>query len=147
MTTERSRRWDTDERGHGVADASAHVPAIDELARLAATPEWVAEDPEEHLLPGLRRGAEASGLTITSFATTPDGNFIVHVKGAGGMSRREVREAAWRTLGAVAELASHVREVHDEEGGVMFDVVTGSPEGGRFATHGHSLRLVVDSAG
>lgn len=146
MTEERSRRWDDDERGRGIASAIANVPAICELADLASQPDWVAEDPELHLLPGVRHGAEASGLTITSFATDPEGCFTVHLKGAGAMSRRELREAAWRILGAVAELSSHVRESHDEEG-VTFEVVTGNPEGGTFATHGHSLRLVVDSAG
>lgn len=140
-----SKRWDTDERGHGVGDASAHLPAINELADLAARADWVTEDPEEHLLPGLRRGAEAAGLTITSFATAPDGAFTVHVKGAGGKSRREVRQAAWAALGAVAELSSLVRELHEEQGAV-FEVVTGSPESQRFATHGHSLRLVVDAS-
>ena len=140
-----AKRWDTDERGHGIGDASAHLPAINELADLAARPDWVTEDPEEHLLPGLRRGAEATGLTITSFAATPDGTFTVHVKGASEMSRREVRQAAWTALGAVAELATNVREVKGDAG-IVFDVVTGQPDGGRFATHGHSLRLVVDSA-
>ena len=145
MSAERFRRWDTDERGHGIGAASAHLPAINELADLAARPEWVTEDPEEHLLPGLRRGTEATGLTITSFATTPDGVFTVHVKGAGEMSRREVRQAAWTALGAVAELTTQVREVKSDAG-TVFEVVTGQPDGGRFAAHGHSLRLVVDSA-
>jgi hypothetical protein len=139
------RRWDTDERGHGISDASAHLPAINELAELAARPAWVAEDPEEHLLPGIRHGAEATGLTITSYATAPDGTFTVHVKGASGKSPREVREAAWTLLGTVAELISMVRENH-EDGDVTFEVVTGNPESIRFATHGHSIRLVVDSA-
>jgi len=139
-----AKRWDTDERGHGIGDASAHVESINELAELAGRPEWVAEDPEEHLLPGLRQGAESTGLTITSFATTPDGTFTVHVKGASEMSRRQVRQAAWTALGAVAELASHVREVHGEAG-TVFEVVTGNPDSDRFATHGHSLRLVVDA--
>jgi hypothetical protein len=140
-----NRRWDTDERGHGIAGASAHLPAINELAELATRPDWVTEDPEDHLLPGLRRGAEATGLTITSFAAAPDGGFTVHLKGASGLSRREVRQAAWTVLGGVAETAAHVKEVKTE-GGVVFEVVTGTPEGGRFATHGHSLKLVVDSA-
>jgi len=138
------RRWDTDERGHGIGDASAHLESINELADLAARADWVAEDPEEHLLPGLRQGAEATGLTITSFAATPDGTFTVHVKGASGMSKRQLRQAAWTALGAVAELSSHVRETHSDAG-TVFDVVTGNPESERFATHGHSLRLVVDA--
>ncbi len=140
-----TRRWDTDERGHGIGDASIHLPAIQELVELATRPEWVTEDPEEHLLPGLRRGAEATGLTITSFAGAPDGVFTVHFKGGAALSRRDVRQAAWTVLGAVAELTSHVHETKDESG-ITFEVVTGMTDGGRFAPHGHSLRLVIDSA-
>jgi hypothetical protein len=138
-------RWDDDERGHGIGDARSHLPAIEELAELAARPDWVAEDPDKHLLPGLRQGADATGLTITSFAATPDGTFTVHVKGAGGMSRRQVRQAAWTLLGAIAEPVSYVREIHDKAD-TVFEVVTGNPESLRFATHGHSLKLVVDAA-
>ena len=137
-------RWDTDERGHGIGDAGAHLGSINELAELAGRQDWVAEDPEQHLLPGLRQGAEATGLTITSFATTPGGTFTVHVKGASAMSRRQVRQAAWTVLGAIAELASHVRETHGDAG-TVFEVVTGNPDSDRFASHGHSLRLVVDA--
>ncbi len=145
MTEQRLRRWDTDERGHGVASASSHLPAINELAELAGLPEWVTEDPEAHLLPGLRRGAEATGLTITSFDSDPEGRFTVHLKGASAMSKRELRQAAWTIIGAVAELSSHVRETRDD-GGVSFDLVTGNPTGGGpFSTHGHSVRLVIDS--
>ena len=147
MSDERPRRWDTDERGHGIASANAHLGAIGELARLAAREDWVAEDPETHLVPGLRRGAEATGLTITSFAFDPEGRFTVHFKGAAAMSRREVRQAAWTILGAVCELTTHVSEVV-VDGDVTFDVVTGMGENaGTFATHGHSLRLVIDGAG
>lgn len=140
-----NRRWEDDDRGRGIGDASAHVPALEELASLAAEPDWVAEDPEAHLLPGLRRGAEATGLTITSFASDHAGRFIVHLKGGAAMSRRDLRQAAWTILGCVAELSSHVSEVKDESG-VTFDVVTGMPkDGAPFATHGHSLRLVIDA--
>jgi len=45
------RRWDTDERFSGVADASGFAAAVDELAALARRPGWVAEEPEAHLVP------------------------------------------------------------------------------------------------
>ena len=146
MSDQPQRRWDTDERGRGVSSAVANLPAITELADLAGRADWVAEDPEAHLLPGLRRGAEASGLTITSFATDPEGCFTIHFKGAGSKSRREVREAVWTIIGAVAELSTHVREMKID-GDVVFEIVTGTTEGaGSFATHGHTLRLVIDAA-
>jgi hypothetical protein len=146
VSQDRLRRWDTDERGHGIASASSQLSALNELVELSTLPDWVTEDPEAHLLPGLRRGAEATGLTITSFASDPEGRFTVHLKGAGERSKRELRQAAWTILGCVAELSSHVRESRDD-GGVTFEVVTGTPQGGTFATHGHTLRLVVDSTG
>ena len=140
-----ARRWDDDEVGHGIASASSNLPAISELADMAALPDWVTEDPESHLLPGLRHGAEVTGLTITSFGIDPEGRFDVHLMGAGGMSRRDLRQAAWTILGAVAELSSLVRE-RRTEGAVTFEVVTGNPaDGGQFATHGHTLRLVVSA--
>ncbi len=142
MTEQRARRWDNDEIGHGVASAAGHLAAINELADLAAQPAWVTEDPEAHLLPGLRRGAESAGLTITSFAIDPEGCFAVHLMGASAMSRRDLRQAAWTILGAVAELSSHVRELRTDDT-VTFETVTGNPAGdGPFVTHGHTLRLV-----
>jgi len=147
VSAPQDRRWETDERGHGVGNATGHLPHIQELAELAEIPDWVTEDPEDHLLPGLRRGAEASGLTLTSFASDHEGRFTVHFKGGAELSKRDLRQAVWTILGSVAELSTHVRELRDEDG-VTFEVVTGNPKGsGRFATHGHTLRLVVDSAG
>jgi hypothetical protein len=45
------KRWDTDDRRHGVASAKQSLPAIEQLKELAAADDWVAEDPEAHLLP------------------------------------------------------------------------------------------------
>lgn len=44
-------------------------------------------------------------------------------------------------IGTVAETLSSVRE--HREGDVIFEVVTGEPDGGRFASHGHAMRLSV----
>jgi uncharacterized protein (DUF1800 family) len=54
------KRWDTDDRFSGVADASAFALAIEELAALARRPRWVAEDPQIHLEPHLRRASVPS---------------------------------------------------------------------------------------
>jgi hypothetical protein len=142
VTERASRRWDTDERGRGIGDASAYLPTIQQLAELAATSDWVTENPEDHLLPGLRRRIEGTGMRISAVEVDPDGVLTIQLDAGGIKGRREVREKVWHVLGAVAELSSHVheKEAHDV---ITFDVVTGIPPGGKFATHGHTLRLRV----
>jgi hypothetical protein len=139
-----SPRWDGDERGRGVADARGSLDAIRELEVLADSAEWVAEDPEEHLLPGLREAIERSGLRLESTVVELDGMLLVRLTSSAGRSRRELRQAVWSILGGVVELASMVRETHAGNA-TAFEVVTGNPPGGRFATHGHTLRIEVGS--
>jgi hypothetical protein len=139
-----SPRWDSDERRRGVGDARASLPAIQELAELAGSDDWVAEDPEAHLLPGLREGLETSSLTIESFEVEPDGALRVRFASPTRQSRRQLRQSVWSILGGVAELATFVREKRSAEG-ITFEVVTGNPaDQGPFATHGHVIRLVVE---
>ena len=141
-----ARRWDSDERGHGVADALSSLPAIQQLAELAAVKDWVAEDPEAHLSPGLRERTEISGLVIDSIEVEPDGALRVRLTSAIKQSRREIRQSVWSILGGVTELATFVRETSSGDA-ISFEVVTGIPPGeGPFATHGHALRLQVDQA-
>jgi hypothetical protein len=47
-------RWDWDDRGDGVADATALAPGVYELAAAVTIAKWVAEEPEVHLLPHIR---------------------------------------------------------------------------------------------
>jgi hypothetical protein len=138
------RRWDTDERGRGVGDARASLPAIQQLAELAGSEAWVAEDAATHLLPALRERVDASVLTISSVEVRPDGGLLVRLASPVKQSRRELRRAVWAILGAVAELTTLVRETQSGDT-VNFEVVTGIPPGeGPYATHGHTLRLEVD---
>ncbi len=62
------KRWDTDTRFAGVADAVAFAPAIEELAALARRPGWVAEEPGVHLVPHLEGGGD-SGLRVLHCGT------------------------------------------------------------------------------
>ncbi|HKC20226.1 MAG TPA: hypothetical protein VKE27_11425, partial [Candidatus Dormibacteraeota bacterium] len=55
---------------------------------------------------------------------------------------REIRQSVWSILGGAVEMTTHVRETQSD-GRVVFDVVTGLPPGGRYATDGHSLRIEV----
>lgn len=139
------KRWDTDDRFSGVADASAFAPAVEELAALARRPGWVAEDPEIHLAPHLR-GASVDGLRIVEIRTGEDGVLAVTVECGPGTGRGERRRLAWVLLGTVAEPAASVRERREGDAAV-FDMVTGIPDGaGPFASHGHTLRLTLTPA-
>jgi hypothetical protein len=136
------KRWDTDDRLTGVADASAFARAIEELAALARRQRWVAEDPEIHLGPHLR-GASVEGLRIAEIRTVQDGVLAVTAEYDQGASRGELRRLAWALLGTIAEPAASVREHHDEDAAV-YEVVTGIPDNtGPFASHGHTLRLTL----
>lgn len=137
-----SRRWDNDQRGRGVAAAGHSLPDIEQLAELAGTSDWVAEDPEAHLLPGIRDRVAIAGLTLDSFEVQANGAFRVRLGSATKLSRREIRQSVWGILGGVVELSTLVRERASHEG-VRFDVVTGIPPGGHFATHGHTLVIEV----
>ena len=139
------RRWDTDDRYAGVADAAVFAPAVEELAALARRPGWVAEEPEVHLAPHLR-GAGVSGLQVLECSAGADGILDVAAEHDPGDSRRDIRRRAWALIGAAAEPAASVSERPDGDA-VVFEVVTGIPErSGHFATHGHTLRLRIRPA-
>jgi len=136
------KRWDTDDRFAGVADASAFAPAVEELAALARRPDWVAEDPEIHLAPHLRR-ASVDGLRIVEIRTGQDGVLAVTAVCDHGASRGDLRRLAWALLATIAEPAASVRERREDDG-ALFEVVTGIPDdAGPFASHGHTLRLAL----
>ena len=142
--TDARRRWDTDDRFTGVADATAFAPAVEELARLARRPGWVAEEPEVHLVPHLRRAAVA-GLRVLGCTTGDDGILLVAAEHEAAASVGDVRRLAWQLIGSFAEPAASVWERRDGDA-IVFDIVTGVPDGGRFASHGHSVQLRISAA-
>jgi hypothetical protein len=68
------RRWDGDERGDGVADAATFVDGAAELIAAMRRPNWVAEQPEVHLLPHLERACEPLPLRILAARVMDDGS-------------------------------------------------------------------------
>jgi hypothetical protein len=148
-SSERAPRWDPDERGTGVADASAHLATLDALREAAARPDWVAEEPEAHLLPHLRSAVAADGATLAIDAATtdPDGTFVVEARWIGDAEdARAARVAALALVATVVEstTAIHLRHAADAD---VYEIVTGElPGDSTFATHGHTLRLRVVGA-
>jgi len=95
------KRWDTDTRGTGIADAAAGLPALDLLADAMRTAGWVAEEPELHLLPHLEAGAETVGATIRR-TSAADGAFEVELE-RDERSGPEMRMVTMALVSTVAE--------------------------------------------
>jgi hypothetical protein len=139
------KRWDTDKHGHGVASAGTLVAPIMDLMLAAGEPDWVAEDPDSHLLPHLRRACEDEQSPVHFLdAQFIDGVYIIELEWlASSVSPREVGGAAFRLIGAIAESSTNVVERVDGWV-VIYDVVTGMVAGQtRWAPHGHAIQVRI----
>lgn len=138
------RRWDGDERGHGVGSGESHAPHARRLLSALERPDWVAEEPELHLLPHLERAALGLGFGLNGAAA--DGAvYELRLTWLGDHGRGPLRRAAHALIGSIAEESTHVVEWVDGDAAV-FDVATGKvSEDGHFAPHGHLLRLRIQS--
>jgi hypothetical protein len=135
------RRWDTDERGRGVASAVAYLEHADTLRAAMAEADWVSEDPEHHLLPHVRRFCEGSEVLRLDDWSIEEGVLVLDLTAVGVESWRERREAVHALIGTFAEPATLVRELKQDHD---FVVVTGVLEGDSvFAPQGHTVRLRV----
>ena len=142
-------RWDGDERGEGVADAAPFAAGAVELVEAMRVAKWVAEEPELHLQPHLERACRSLALQLEDTNSSADGAFEVSVRWTGEKPRvADVRAAVFSLVGSFAELATYVRQrpIEETEDGnrtFLFEVVTGILGGGRFAPHGHTVRVRV----
>ena len=146
------RRWDGDERGDGVADASRFADGADELIAAMRRPNWVAEQPELHLLPHLEQACESLPLRLVDTRITADGSYEVELDWAGEEAGvGAIRASIFGLLGAIAEPASYIRQRRTETSDgsaeqLTFEVVTGIVDDTPFKPHGHVLRLNVRPA-
>jgi len=136
------RRWDIDARGTGVADGADLVPAVDALRSALLAPGWVAEEPEQHLLPHLRRLCDAQGWKVQR-AVVDRAELTVDVA-VPRADWRMLRIAAYSLLGTFAEPATFIRQEERDDEGLTLVAATGVLEGdSSFAPHGHTVRLHV----
>jgi hypothetical protein len=139
------RRWDIDERGEGVTSGDELSPNVRELADAMRGAQWVAEDPEGHLLPHLEAVCATAGSPWTIASLTVDeGTFVVDLTWDGAWGARGmVRADAFALLGSIAEHTTHIRQRTFEDR-VEFEMATGTLAGETpFAPHGHLVRLRV----
>lgn len=138
-----TRRWDIDERGHGIASAAVFVPGLDELRTAALLPDWVAEQPDAHLLPHLRAAIEAETSPFALDDVIEVDGILVLSLTHRAKDAQPYRDAI-RLLASIAESSLHVHERQRDDGSIEIDVVTGMLEGQtEFAPHGHTLRLRI----
>ncbi len=115
-------------------------------------PNWVAEQPELHLLPHLEQACDSLPLEILDARLLDDGAYEVQLR----WTRDEagvglIRASVFSLLGAIAETSSYVRQRRPESRPgspvtLTFDVVTGIVDEVPFRPHGHTLRLTVVAA-
>ena len=135
-------RWDIDERGRGVASAEAYLDHADALRAAMAVPDWVAEDPDAHLLPHIRRFCEGSDVLRLDDWSIEDGVLVLDL--SSERSGGERHAAVYALIGTFAEPATLVRQLRQDR---EYVVVTGVLEGDSvFAPHGHTVHLRVGGA-
>ena len=138
-------RWDGDQTGHGIADGEPFTPAVRRLLDAMVMPDWVAEDPDAHLLPHLRSWCEEPDSPWSLLSAELDGAMYVvtldWLRQGAGIGR--LRADVFALIGSVAELSTHVHQrVAGDE--AEYDVTTGMLDGESwFRGHGHVLRLRV----
>jgi hypothetical protein len=145
-------RWDGDERGDGIADARDFVEGAAELLAAMQRPNWVAEQPELHLLPHLERACESLPLQILDAQSSEDGSYEVQLRWTGEQAGIGlIRASIFSLLGGIAEPSSYIRQRRTESAPgspatLIFEVVTGIVDETPFKPHGHTLRLSVVAA-
>ena len=141
MTDER-RRWDTDERFAGVADAGTVAESLERLLEACRRPRWVTEDAGAHLGGHLETAAPGLGFTWAGGAQGADGVYTAEL--VTGLPEHQAYRRAVALLAVVAESSFAVRRVDRR----TVECVTGMLEGdGEFAAHGHTVRLHIRPEG
>ncbi len=145
-------RWDGDERGEGIADATPFAAGAVELVEAMRRANWVAEQPEIHLQPHLERACRSLPIQLEDTRSSADGGFEVSLCWTGETPWvGEVRAAVFSLVGSFAELSTYVRqrrieETEDGDPMFLFEIVTGFVDGeSRFAPHGHTVRVHVSA--
>ena len=88
-----------------MAGAGHHAAAVELLLEAMRTPDWVAEEPEVHLVPHIREALAAPGaaLQVDGFETAANGELVVRLRDSRPADQRSpagLRAAAFRGSGS-----------------------------------------------
>jgi hypothetical protein len=143
-------RWDGDDREQGIGDAAQLVPGASELIAAFRQPNWVAEEPELHLLPHIDAWCQQDRrLALTGARIDPADAYVVDIEWhSESSSIGEARAAVFSLIGSFAESATYVRQRRIAGSGdsapmkLQFEVGTGElvPDP-RFKPHGHVVLI------
>lgn len=135
-------RWAGDTRGTGIASGAVYSDDIGELLTTLLQTGWVAEDPDLHLLPHLRRIVRQpkSPWTVDDAALREDGVYMVDLTWKrNGAPIRRLHADLFALVGEIAESATYIRQ-SIRETVIEYRVVTGMLAADTpFAGHGHLL--------
>ncbi|WP_432894023.1 hypothetical protein ACQPYH_21490 [Kribbella sp. CA-245084] len=139
-------RWEDDETGRGLGDAKWLVPGASDLLAAFQEPLWVAEQPEDHLLPHVERWCQDDGRLAVRTTSTDDHTFVLDLEWRGEpTSVGHARAAVFALIGSFAESVTYVRQHRMlSEGSLRFEIGTGelAPDT-RFQPHGHTVVINV----
>jgi hypothetical protein len=139
-------RWEGDARGSGIADGRWIVPNVEQLLAALTAEGWVAEAPDDHLLPHLRRvcAAQPSQWGLAETRLRDDGVYEVDLAwDRPSPSMRRLRADAFALIGEIAEGSTFARQVVTGAA-IEFHVATGLLVGDTpFAPHGHLICLRI----
>jgi hypothetical protein len=123
------------------------LPSLDKLRSAMTDATWVAEDPEAHLLPHIRRVVDDDGFAwILEGVTVEDAVLVVTLSPQTRRRPDERHADALAIIGGFVESNTFVRAEQRGEA-TVFEVVTGMLDGdGHFAGHGHHVRLIFNES-
>jgi hypothetical protein len=138
-------RWDGDTRGAGIGDGGWITDDVDQFKAALNEPDWIAEEPAQHLLPHLRRacGVPRSPWTLLG-AELMEMVYVLSLRWARDeATMRQLRADVYGLVGAIAESVSYLHQRVELET-VHYDVVTGMlATDTAFHPHGHLLELRI----
>ena len=138
-------RWEGDRMGHGIGDGAWIASSVQRLLDALSESNWIAEDPDAHLLPHLRSSIDGSGSPWSLLsADLLHGVYVVALEWSRPQGRiRDLRADVYSLLGAMAESATYVHQ-HTEGETIIYDVATGMlPGDSHFAPHGHAVQFRI----
>jgi hypothetical protein len=143
-----TRRWDGDQRGEGIADGAWIAGDVRRFVAALAVENWIAEDPDLHLLPHLQRACAVPGAPWTlQRAEMHDSVYVVFLDWLGNPPRQgQLRADVFALLGTFVETVAYIHQrVLDDA--ICYDIATGLlAEDTQFRPHGHLVQFRITGA-